>query len=186
MKALVSALILIACASMARAAPAPAWAVDKAASSIRFASSLSGAPFSGAFSRWDADIHFDPANLGGSSATVTIEAASAATGDADRDQALPTPAFFSVAKFPRATFTAHAFKNVGGNRYQALGQLTLRGVTRPLALPFTLVIAGARAHMTAEVALDRLAFGVGQDEWRATTSLPAQVKVDINLTAQRR
>jgi polyisoprenoid-binding protein YceI len=180
---LVLALIV---APLARAAPAPAWAVDKAASSIRFASSFSGAPFSGAFSRWDADIHFDPANLAGSSATATIDVASGATGDADRDQALPTPAFFSAARFPRAIFTVHGFKSLGGNRYQAVGQLTLRGVTRPLVLPFTLAIANGRAHMNAEVALDRLAFGVGQNEWRATTSLPAQVKVGISLTAQRR
>jgi polyisoprenoid-binding protein YceI len=186
MKTLFAALVLIAGASTARAAPAPAWTVDKAGSSIRFSSTVSGAPFSGAFSRWDADIHFDPANLAGSSATATIDVASAATGDADRDQALPSPAFFSAARVPRATFTAHAFKSLGGARYQALGQLTLRGVTRPLALPFTLVIASGRAHMNAEVALDRLAFGVGQDEWRATTNLPAQVKVDISLNAQRR
>ncbi|HEY2481559.1 MAG TPA: YceI family protein [Caulobacteraceae bacterium] len=185
MRFLVFALAMIV-APLARAAPAPAWVVDKAASSIRFSSSFNGAAFSGGFGRWDADIHFDPANLAGSSVTATIDVASASTGDADRDQTLPSDKFFSAAKFPRATFAAHAFKALGGNRYQAIGQLTMRGVSRPLALPFTLVIAGGRAHMNAEVALDRLAFGVGQDEWRATTSLPAQVRVDVSLTAQRR
>jgi polyisoprenoid-binding protein YceI len=186
MKVLALALTLIASATAVQAMPAAGWTVDKNGSAIRFSTSVSGAAFSGAFSRWDADIHFDPANLAGSSATVTVDVASAATGDADRDQALPTASFFSAAKFPRATFSAHAFKSLGGNRFQALGQLTLRGVTRPVVLPFTLAIANGRARMNAQVVLDRLVFGVGQDEWRATTSLPAQVKVDISLTALRR
>lgn len=184
MRLLVIALALVV-APLARAAPAPAWVVDKAASSIRFSSSLNGAAFSGGFARWDADIHFDPANLAGSSVTATVDVASATTGDADRDQTLPSDKFFSAGKFPRATFTAHAFKSMGGNRFQAVGQLTMRGVTRPLVLPFTLVITNGKARMNSETTLDRLAFGVGQDEWKATTTLPAQIKVGIVLAAKR-
>ncbi len=178
--------VALLAAAAARAAPAPAWAVDKAASSVRFSSSLNGAAFSGAFRRWDADIRFDPANLAGSSVTASFETASAATGDADRDQALPTAAFLAAAQVPRATFTAHAFKALGGGRYQAIGTLTLRGVTKPLTLPFTLAIMGAQAKMNAAIALNRLAFGVGQNEWKATANLPATVTVTIALTARRK
>lgn len=186
MRVLIAIFFLIAAAPAAWASPAPTWVVDKGASSIRFSSSFNGDAFSGGFSRWDADIHFDPANLAGSAVSVTIDAASATTGDADRDQALPTPKFLSVAKFPRAAFTARTFKALGGGRYLATGQLSLRGVTRPLALPFSLTIAGDRARMNAGLALDRLAFGVGQDEWRATSALPAAVNVSIILNARRR
>jgi polyisoprenoid-binding protein YceI len=185
MRVLIAIFALAAAAPVAWAAPAPAWVVDKAASSIRFSSSFNGDAFSGGFSRWDADIHFDPANLAGSSVSVTIDAASAATGDADRDQALPTPKFLSAAKFPRAAFTARSFKALSGGKYLAAGQLSLRGLTRPLALPFTLTIAGDRARMNASLPLDRLAFGVGQDEWRATSALPAAVNVSIAVTARR-
>jgi polyisoprenoid-binding protein YceI len=184
--ALVALAAVMAAPLAARAAPAPAWGVDKAASSVRFASSFSGAPFSGAFSRWDADIRFDPANLAGSSVTAVIDVASAATGDADRDQALPTPTFLSAAKFPKATFTAHSFTALGGDRYQAIGTLTLRGVTKPLTLPFTLAIAGPKARMNASVALNRLAFGVGQDQWAKTDAIPNPVTVTIALTATRK
>lgn len=186
MRVLIAIFALVAAAPAAWAAPAPTWAVDKGASSIRFSSSFNGNAFSGEFSRWDADIHFDPANLAGSSVSVTIDAASAATGDADRDQALPTPKFLSAAKFPRAAFTAHTFKALGGGKYLATGQLSLRGVTRPLALPFALTIAGDKARMNASLALDRLAFGVGQAEWRATSALPAAVNVSIAVNARRR
>jgi polyisoprenoid-binding protein YceI len=173
-------------ADAAHAAAPPTWVVDKATSSVRFSSSYNGAAFSGDFSRWDADIHFDPNNLAASSVTATIDVASAATGDADRDQAIPSPTFLSAAKFPRATFTARAFKSLGGNRYRAMGALTLRGLTKPLTLPFTLAITGAQARMNANVPLNRLAFGVGQDAWQKTAALPAVVNIAIAVTARRR
>ena len=183
--AAVFAVVAVAVASQAWAAPAPAWTVDKGASKVAFSSSFDGGPFTGSFRRWDAAIRFDPANLAGSSAVVTFDMTSAVTGDASRDGALPQDDWFAAGKFPRATFTAKSFKALGGARYQAVGDLTIRGVTRPLVLPFTLVITGGVAKMTASVALNRLAFGVGQGEWKATEVVPGAVTVNISLTARR-
>lgn len=169
----------------ALAAPAPAWTVDKAVSHVGFASSFSGTGFTGAFRRWDATIRFDPKNLAGSSVTASIDTGSAATGSPDRDQALPTDTFFDTGRFPKATFAAAIFKDLGGGRYQAIGTLTIRGVAKPLTLPFTLAITGRQAHMTAAVAVNRLAYGVGQGEWKATEAIPAAATVTLDLTARR-
>ncbi len=185
MKTAPALLAFLAIATAARAAPAPAWSVDKTASAVRFSSSMNGEAFSGVFRRWDAAITFDPKNLAGSSVTASIDTASGATGDPDRDQALPTAAFLAAAKFPKATFTARAFKALGAGRYLAIGQLTLRGVAKPLTLPFNVAITGREARMKASVALNRLAFGVGQDEWKATVALPATVTVTIAIAARR-
>jgi len=184
-RTLLSLFALCALPGAGLAAPAPAWTVDKAASAVRFTSSMGGESFTGAFRRWDADIRFDPANLTGSSVTASIDTTSAFTGNSDRDQALPTPDFFSAAKFPRATFTAHTFTALGGGRYQAVGQLTLRGVSKPLTLPFTLVITGAQAKMTSSLALNRLAFGVGQGQWSKPDAIPNPVTVTIAIAAKR-
>jgi polyisoprenoid-binding protein YceI len=170
--------------SGALAAPTT-WTVDKAASSVRFASSFSGAPFSGAFRRWDAKIAFDPKALASSSVEATIDTSSAASGDKDRDQAIPSEDFLAASRFPNATFVARTFKDLGGGRYQAIGKLTLRGVSKPLTLPFTLAITGSEAKMKATLALNRLAFGVGQREWKAVNAIPAAVTVNIDLTARR-
>lgn len=166
-------------------APAPAWTVDKAASRVGFASSFSGDGFSGAFSRWSADIRFDPKNLPGSSVSAVIDTASAASGDKDRDQALPSADFFAAAQFPRASFVANRFVDLGGGRYQAVGTLTIRGVSKPLTLPFTLAITGAAAKMNASIAINRLAFGVGQGQWKATEAIPAAVTVTVAISAHR-
>jgi polyisoprenoid-binding protein YceI len=171
--------------SAASAPPASAWLVDKAASSVRFTSSMAGEAFSGTFRRWDADVQFDVANLSGSSVTATFDVGSVVTGNADRDQALPTPTFFNAPAFPRATFVARGFTQAGPGHYVAAGVLTLRGVSRPLTLPFALTVTGSQARMTGSATINRLAFGVGQDEWKATTAIPAAVTVSVAVSARK-
>lgn len=178
------AALLALAPSLALAAP-PAWTVDKAASRLTFSSSVGGQAFTGAFKRWDAVIHFDPKDLAHSDVAATIEIASAATGNGDRDAEIPDQDWFWTSHFPRATFVAHGFRPAGPGRYIAPGVLTIRGVAKPLALPFTLAIAGAAAKMHADVELNRLAFGVGQGEWKATDSVPAGVGVHIDIAARR-
>lgn len=180
--ALVAAVVV---AGPAFAATAPAWTVDKATSKVGFSSSMSGEAFTGSFKRWDAVIRFDPANLAGSSVTATIDMASAATGDGDRDSSLPAVEWFSAAKFPKATFAATKFKALGGSRYQADGTLTLKGVSKPVSLPFTLTITGSKAKMTGAINLNRSAFGVGTGEWASFEAVPANVRVDITVNATR-
>lgn len=178
-------LVAVLIATSSLAAPAPVWTVEKPASSVGFATSLGGDRVAGVFKIWDAAIRFDPANLAGSSVTAVVATGSAATGNADQEQALPTVTFFNAGKFPTATFSAHGFKALGAGRYSAQGTLTLRGVTRPLTLPFTLAVAGTEARMTGQVPLSRLAFGVGEGEWKATNTLPDAVMVTVSIRARR-
>jgi polyisoprenoid-binding protein YceI len=98
---------------------------------------------------------------------------------------LKEPNWFSTKSFPKATFRTTGFKALGGGKYQASGTLTLRGQSKPLTLPFTLVITGNQAKMTARVTVSRLAFGVGQNEWKKTDVIPDPVTVNISLTAKR-
>jgi polyisoprenoid-binding protein YceI len=181
-------LVGIACLGVwpaaALAAP-PAWTVDKAASKLTFSSSVSGAAFTGVFRRWDAVIHFDPKDLAHSDVAATIDVTSAATGNGDRDAELPDEDWFWTSHFPRATFVAKGFRATAPGRYEAAGVLTIRGASRPLTLPFTLAITGGSAKMDAGVVLNRLAFGVGQGEWKATDTVPANVTVNVSLLARR-
>jgi polyisoprenoid-binding protein YceI len=169
--------------AVAFAAPPPAWIVDHAASKLSFGGVVSGAPFTGVFRKWDAVIRFSPKDLAHSSVAVTIDMTSAFTGDGDRDSLLPDEDWFWTSHFPRATFVANSFTALGPNRYAAAGVLTIKGAAKPLTLPFTLVITGATAKMNAQVALNRLALGVGQGEWQATDTVAAAVTVAVALTA---
>jgi polyisoprenoid-binding protein YceI len=180
----IPAIALVA-ATPVIAAPASSWTVDKAHSQVGFVASMNGQAINGSFRRFDARIAFDPANLAGSSVTAVIDTASAATGDQTRDEALPSADWFSAKVFPRATFTAKTFKSLGGNRYQALGTLTIRGVNHQVAMPFELAITGSAAQMRGTVTIDRRWFGVGQGQFATPDAVAANVKVNIAIAARK-
>lgn len=162
------------------------WVVRPAASSLGFRTSWSQGPVDGRFGKWSAAIIFDPAALDASSVKVSIDMASATTNNADVQAELPGTDWFSVATHPTATFNATRFRHVSGDRYSAAGTLSLRGVSRPMTVPFTLKISGDVATMTGSATIDRTLFGVGQGEWAGTGDLPAAVAVTIAIKADRK
>ncbi|TAJ72276.1 MAG: cytochrome B [Phenylobacterium sp.] len=170
------------------ATPAPTgpvrWAVQPG-STLGFATNWSGQPVEGRFTRWTADILFSPDALEGSRIRVAIDVASGDTGDQQRDASLDTSDWLDATAHPKAEFTASRFERTGEGRYVAHGRLTLRGISRPLDLPFRLKIDGDRAEVSGVTSLDRTAFGVGQGEWTNTEQIPAKVTVSVTLKARR-
>lgn len=162
----------------------PHWRVA-AGSTLGFATTWSGQTVEGRFDRWRADIRFSPDALERSRLRVTIDLASVKTGDAQRDEALPSADWFDVASAPQAVFTASRFEKTGEGRYVAHGELQLRGVTRPVDLPFQLRIAGDAAQARGRANIDRLAFGVGQGDWTQTDQIPARVAIIVVVNATK-
>jgi polyisoprenoid-binding protein YceI len=182
-------LPLLLLAAPALAAEAPEWKIDPKASSIGFAAKQMNVPVNGLFEMYAGTIRFDPANLEGSKIAMEIRPASANTKQKDVDEQLKLPDWFDAAKHPLAKYEADKIVAKGGDRYEALGQLTLRGVTRELPLSFALKIAEAgdklRAEAKGETELKRLDFGVGGGQWKATDVVANEVKVTVNITAER-
>jgi polyisoprenoid-binding protein YceI len=175
----------LAAGASAQAAAPPAWTVDKAASRLGFKSAFSGAAVQGAFRRWDAQVQFDPKQLATSRAVVTVDVGSASTGNADQDAALPGDDWFNAARFPKASFTSRSFKDLGGGRYQATGDLAIKGVTRSVSFPFTLAITGDQAKMSGQAHVNRSAWGLGQGQFTSADTVPLDVTIVIALTARR-
>jgi polyisoprenoid-binding protein YceI len=185
MRSLVLAAALALVATSVMAAAPPNWAIDKGGSRLGFTAAMNGAPINGAFQRWDAQIAFDPANLPASHVVATIDTGSAKTGDQTRDEALPTGDWFSTKSFPRATFVSRKITAAGPGRYVAAGDLTIRNMTHPVALPFTLVLTGDRAAMTGALPIDRSIFGVGQGQWKTGEAVALKVQVNLSISAKR-
>jgi len=161
------------------------WIVDSGPSTLGFTTSWGQAAVRGKFARWSADILFDPDALDRSSVKARIDMASVTTGSADTESALPGEDWFAAARYPTATFEATKFRDLGRDRYEALGTLKLRDVAQPMTLPFTLKISGNRARMSGSARIDRTRFGVGQGQWVSTSEIPADVTVEIELAATR-
>jgi len=167
---------------------ATAWVADTAASRLGFTGTLAGGSFDGRFHRFEPDIVFDPSDLAGSRFRVTVETGSADTQDADRDAILKGPEFFAVERWPAARFEATRFVTVGDGRYEARGRLTIREVTRDVALPFSFKpsVDGRTATLSGGTGIRRLDFGVGQGEWRDTEWVGDEVTIRFDLLLQRK
>jgi len=186
--AAVAARSLLAGEEPAVAAAAPAddasgWIVDHEASRLGIVISQMGSPVEGAFSRWTAAIDFEPDALEASRVTVTVDIGSLSLGGVT-DQAKGAD-FLDAAAHPTAVFEAASFRRTGDTAYEADGTLTLRGVTRPVTLPFDLVIDGDEATMTGRTTLDRIDFGVGAAGFADEGSVKFAVEVETTVKARR-
>lgn len=173
-------LLLLAALALPGAAGATDYAVQPGASTLGFSDTFQGQAFDGHFGQWTAAISYDPANLATSKFDVSVNLSSAKTGDDDRDGALPGPDFFDAAKFPRAHFVTTGFRRVGG-KVVADGQLTLRGVTRPVSLAVDFRPQGQGATLDVATTLKRLDFGVGGGQYADASVIGADVKVSAHL-----
>jgi polyisoprenoid-binding protein YceI len=177
---------VFAAALFATQAAAASWNVDHAHSKLDFAVQWSGEPFIATFRKWSAQIDFDPADLAHAKAAVTIDMTSAVSGEADLDQNLPGAQGFDTGRFPQAHFVTKYFRSLGNDRFEAAGELTIRGITKTVTLPFTLNIQGEHAHMKGEATVMRTDFGVGSgDMWAGETPVAHAVKVTVDLTATK-
>lgn len=162
------------------------WNVDQAKSSLTWNVSISGQSVTGKFRSFGSLITFDPADLGHSSAKITIDMTDQKSGDATRDAMLMKPDWFNVLDFPKAVFQTTSFAAKGGNAYEAHGTLTLKGVSKPLVLPLTIAINGDKATAKGAITLQRKDFHVGQGgQFETGKPVALAVKVMVNLTARR-
>ena len=88
----------------------------------------------GRFRKFDGTIEIDRANPAASAVNLTIDATSVDTGNPTRDKDLNSPDFFDTAKFPQITFTSTKIAAKGKDVYEVTGDLTIRGVTKPIVL----------------------------------------------------
>ena len=170
-------------------AGAASWTLEEG-SAIRFEVYQQGAPVQGGFERFTAEILLDPDDLAGSRIEVEIETASITTGHQDRDATLRSPNLFDVERWPTARFASMSLEHLGGEAYEARGQLTIRDVQQDVVLPFTLHITDhpgepsrLRAEARGELTISRLDFGVGQGEWASTAAVGEDVVIAIAIVA---
>jgi len=174
-------LALLLCAlALPGLASATDYAVQPAGSTLAFHGDFQGSGFDGHFEKFDAAIAYDPAHLDASKFDVTVDLASARTGDSDRDTALPGSDFFDVAKFPKAHFVTTAFHQNGGT-VTADGNLTLHGVTKPVSLTVNFTPNGKAATLDVKGTVPRLDFGVGGGDYADTSVIANDVTVTAHL-----
>ena len=111
------------------------WAVDPSHTTVEFAvRHMVITTVQGRFSKFDVDLDFDPEHTERSKMVARIDTASLDTREAQRDAHLRSQDFFYAEKFPQMTFASKRVEPTGEGRYRMVGDLTIRDVTREVAL----------------------------------------------------
>ena len=152
-----------------------------AQSEILFVSRQMGVPVEGRFKKFDAQISFDTAKLDASKVAFSVDIGSATLGAPEPDAELPKPAWFNVAKFPQATFTSSAIKALGGGKFEVAGKLAIKGQTRDVVVPVSMVQAGAVTTASGALPIKRLAFHIGEGEWADTSTVADDVQIKFKF-----
>ncbi len=178
-KLLIMAVCLLLAATGALAAPR---ALVRTGSQIGFTVKQMGVPVSGEFRRFEAEIDFDAAKPGKSSAGLKIEIGSLSTGMEDADAVAVDSDWLDKEHAPYATFRSSSIRALGGNRYEAKGALTIRNRARDIAVPFTVEdMPDGKSVITAAFVIKRADFGIGGGMWNEGGVVAEKVPVNVRL-----
>lgn len=150
------------------------WTIDESHTAITFSVNHFGySTVHGFFRAFDGKLQLDPKAPADSSVEFTIDAASLDTLWAKRDEHIKSADFLDVAKYPTITFKSTKVEPMGADAAKVVGDLTIKGVTRPVELDVKLnklepspVTKAETAGFTATTVFKRSDFGV-------TTFVPA-------------
>jgi len=186
------AVLLVALTFIVSARGSERYQIDSAHAFVNFTISHFMGKARGSFTDVAGVINFDEKDVTQSSVEVVIKTASIHTGVQARDTHLRSADFFDVEKFPEMVFKSKRVEKTGRG-FVAVGDLTVRGATKEVSMPFTLagpikdpLPAGIkRLLVEANLKIDRRDFGI---TWSRVTEgdvlfVGNDVTLEINVEA---
>jgi polyisoprenoid-binding protein YceI len=156
--------------------------VVAAKSEIGFTVKQMGVKFDGRFRKWTADVVFQPTALATSKAVLDIDLGSIDLASDESEAEAKGPLWFNTAKFPVAHFVSSAIRDVGTNRYEVTGKLTLKGVTHDCVVPITVATdAGGNRVAQGAFSIPRLDYRIGEGEWADTGIVDNDIVVRVRM-----
>lgn len=144
-----------------------AWEFDPAHTQIEFvAKHMMVTTVRGRFDRFTGTFDLDEPNPANSKVDVTIDATSINTGQEQRDSHVRGADFLDVEQYPTITFTSTEVKLLGSDHAEVTGDLTIKGVTRPVVLDatregrFTDLYGNTREAYSASASISRKEWGL--------------------------
>lgn len=171
-----TAAVLLMVTGMA-AAHAADLKLDAAKSTIGFSFTQFGVSMKGKFNKFDAVIFFDAKQPASTRAEFGVDLTSVDLGDKAYDDETKSALWLNAGKFPRATFKADKVTSLSAGKFEATGQLSIKGASQPIKAQFSYV-DGVSPLVEGSFKMKRLGWKIGEKEW-ADTSVVAD---DVNVT----
>jgi polyisoprenoid-binding protein YceI len=163
------------------------WAIDPAHSRLGFSVRHAGiATVRGSFTGFEGQLVLDGATPANSKASATVQAATFDTGNEQRDSHIKSPDFLDVEQYPTLTFASTEVRP-DGDGYVVVGDLTIRGVTRPVEIAVEVEgqavdpFGNTRVGFSGETQINRKDFGLTWNAALETGGVLVGDKVKITL-----
>jgi len=174
--------------STATAITTGTWVLDPTHTEIGFSVRHLVSKVRGKFESFEGSI-VTAENIADSKASATIQLASINTGSADRDAHLRSTDFFGVEENPVMTFESTGV-SVDGDDYTVTGNLTIKGITKPVELSVEFLgeggdpWGGTRVGVEATAQISRKEFGINFNVPLEGDKVMIGDKVSIHITAE--
>jgi polyisoprenoid-binding protein YceI len=155
-----------------------------AGSAISFNSKQMGVNVQGSFTKFDAQVAFDPKKPETGKVGFTIDLTSVDIGDVGTMAELKKPGWFDSARVPAASFTSTGIKAAGPGKFDIAGQLVIKGISKPVTVPVTLTQQGLPAGQTradGSFVIKRLEYKIGDGDWNDVSLVANDVQVKVRL-----
>ncbi len=165
-------LVILSSASFSQQVYTPVDAGSKVHFTIKNFAIKTGGDFTGI----KGTVKFDPSRLLSSKFDVSVDAATIDTDSEMRDEHLKEPEYFDVANHPVISFKSTRITTSSkAGRYYMFGNLTIKGVTKPVEFGFSALPRDGGYYFSGEFSINRLHYNVGEK------SISLQDNVIINL-----
>ena len=166
------------------------WQLDASHSSIGFSvKHLMIATVKGSFGKYEASFRGDEQDLAKASVTATIDTASIDTSNEQRDGHLRSADFFDTEKYPTITFTGKRIEGNPFGDFKIIGDLTIHGVTKEIALDATFEgrakdpWGNSRLGYAAKGKINRSDFGLNWNQALEAGGVLVSEEVKISIEA---
>lgn len=176
-------LMPVALVAVALAAGAIPLKADLAHSSVVATFKQMNVPVDATFRKISASIDYDAAKPAAAKASVDIDTASLDVGDAEMNKEVAKKEWFDAAHFPKASFVSSSIKPAGAGKLTVAGKLSIKGKSADVSFPLSVKAEGGKQVFEGVLPIRRLAFNVGEGEWKDTSMVADEVLIKFRVIA---
>ncbi len=157
--------------------------IDLSKSTVSATFKQMNVPVDANFTKFSAMVDFDANKLDAAKASIDIHIPSFDLGDPDYNHEVQKKEWFNGSQFPKASFVSSKIKSLAAGKFEVSGKLTIKGRTADVNFPLTLKKEGSAQIFEGSLPIRRLAFSIGEGEWKDTSIVADEVIIKFRIFA---